>query len=76
MARLLIPATITNAAGAPSLRCLQGRVATMPTQPLSLDTKPPLRMSSWFPPLQRTQERGTHRVADAGEIKSLCHPAK
>ena len=40
MARLLIPATITNAAGAPSLRSLQGRVAMLPTQPLSHRTKP------------------------------------
>ena len=27
-----------------------------------------------LPPLQRTQERGTHCVADADEIKSLGHP--
>ena len=31
-------------------------------------------MHSRLPPLQRTQERGTHRVAHAGEIKSLGHP--
>jgi len=36
--------------------------------------KRPRRMHSRLPPLQRTQERGTHRVADAGEIKSLGHP--
>ena len=37
-------------------------------------TKPTGRMHSRLPPLQRTQERGTHRAADADEIKSLGHP--
>jgi hypothetical protein len=36
--------------------------------------KPTRCMHSRLPPLQSTQERGTHRVADVGEIKSLGHP--
>ena len=37
-------------------------------------TKPIGRGHSRLPPLQRTQERGTHRAADAHEINGLGHP--
>ncbi len=51
-------AAITNTAGAPSLRCLQGRVAMLPTQPLSLGTKPRCACVRGSRPLQSAQRTG------------------
>jgi hypothetical protein len=36
--------------------------------------KPTRCVHSRLPPLRRTQERGTRRVADYGKIKNLGHP--
>lgn len=49
------PAAITNTAGALSLRCLQGRIAMLPTQLLILGTSP-LRKRFVVPALYRVRK--------------------
>jgi len=62
--------------GAPSLRFLQGWAAMLRVlrDLLWWRYQTPSTHAFRLPPLQRTQERGTHCVADADKIKSLGHP--
>jgi len=59
---------ITTTVGAPSLRFLQGREAMR-------HDRRPSRPTFVVPALRKLrEERDTHFVADAGEIKSMGHP--
>jgi hypothetical protein len=67
---------VTEKAGAPSLRFLQGWAAMLRARfefVVAARSNPQWRRHFGLPPLQRTQERCTHCVG-AGEVKILGHP--
>ena len=62
------PAAIANTVGAPSLRCLQGRVATLPTHNCG-PAQNPIAYAFVVPALCRVRKgRGTLRVFGVSQI--------